>query len=83
MASSSSRIACRTPRPSRRGKYNLALGERRAAAVREYLSSLGVSSDRLTTLSYGKERPVCTEGDESCWRLNHRAHHVVTGRAGG
>lgn len=64
-------------------EYNLALGERRAAAVREYLSSLGVSSDRLTTLSYGKERPVCTEGDESCWRLNRRAHHVVTGRAGG
>ncbi|HYO13029.1 MAG TPA: peptidoglycan-associated lipoprotein Pal [Thermoanaerobaculia bacterium] len=64
-------------------EYNLALGERRAAAVREYLSSLGVSSDRLTTLSYGKERPVCTEEDESCWRLNRRAHHVVTGRTGG
>lgn len=64
-------------------EYNLALGERRAAAVRQYLSSLGVSADRLATISYGKERPVCSEEDESCWRLNRRAHHVVTGRAGG
>jgi peptidoglycan-associated lipoprotein len=64
-------------------EYNLALGERRAAAVRQYLSSLGISPDRLTTISYGKERPVCTEESESCWRLNRRAHHLVTGRAGG
>lgn len=64
-------------------EYNLALGERRAASVRDYLVSLGVASDRLSTISYGKERPVCTEEDESCWRLNRRAHPVVTGRSGG
>ncbi|HSK78313.1 MAG TPA: peptidoglycan-associated lipoprotein Pal [Thermoanaerobaculia bacterium] len=64
-------------------EYNLALGERRAFSVRDYLVSLGVSADRLTTISYGKERPVCTEEDESCWKLNRRAHHVVTGRSGG
>ncbi|HEX2224417.1 MAG TPA: peptidoglycan-associated lipoprotein Pal [Thermoanaerobaculia bacterium] len=64
-------------------EYNLALGERRASAVRDYLVSLGVSSDRLRTISYGEERPVCTESDESCWQQNRRAHHVVTGRTGG
>ena len=64
-------------------EYNLALGERRAFSVRDYLVSLGISADRLTTISYGKERPVCTEDDESCWQQNRRAHHVVTGRSGG
>lgn len=64
-------------------EYNLALGERRAASVRDYLVSLGVASDRLSTISYGKERPVCTDENESCWRLNRRAHPVVTGRSGG
>jgi peptidoglycan-associated lipoprotein len=64
-------------------EYNLALGERRAAAVRQYLSSLGISADRLTTISYGKEKPVCTDEDETCWRLNRRAHHVVADRDGG
>lgn len=64
-------------------EYNLALGERRAYSVRDYLVSLGVSAGRLTTISYGKERPVCTEEDESCWQQNRRAHHVVTGRSGG
>lgn len=62
-------------------EYNLALGERRATAVRDYLSSLGVESGRLRTLSYGEERPVCTESDESCWSQNRRAHMVITGRA--
>lgn len=64
-------------------EYNLALGERRAASVRDYLVSLGVASGQLSTISYGKERPACTEEDESCWRLNRRAHPVVTGRSGG
>ncbi len=61
-------------------EYNLALGERRANSVKDYLVSLGISSDRLRTISYGEERPVCTESDESCWQQNRRAHHVVTGR---
>lgn len=62
-------------------EYNLALGERRANAVRDYLTSLGVETGRLRTLSYGEERPVCTETDESCWSQNRRAHMVITGRA--
>lgn len=62
-------------------EYNLALGERRANAVRDYLSSLGVGGDRLRTISYGEERPVCTTSDESCWSQNRRAHMVITGRA--
>jgi peptidoglycan-associated lipoprotein len=62
-------------------EYNLALGERRANAVKSYLSSLGVGADRMRTLSYGSERPVCTEHEDSCWSQNRRAHMVVTGRA--
>jgi peptidoglycan-associated lipoprotein len=62
-------------------EYNLALGERRASAVKSYLSSLGVGAERMRTLSYGLERPVCTEHEESCWSQNRRAHMVVTGRS--
>src|ERR1700710_2535401 len=62
-------------------EYNLALGERRANAVRDYLGSLGVTPARMRTLSYGKERPVCTQNEESCWSQNRRAHMVVTGRS--
>ena len=62
-------------------EYNLALGERRANAVRNYLSSLGVSGDRLRTLSYGEERGVCTEDSESCYSQNRRAHMIITGRS--
>ena len=62
-------------------EYNLALGERRANAVRDYLGSLGVAPARMRTLSYGKERPVCTQNEESCWSQNRRAHMVVTGRS--
>jgi peptidoglycan-associated lipoprotein len=61
-------------------EYNLALGERRASAVKSYLGSLGVGADRTRTLSYGSERPVCTEHEESCWSQNRRAHMVITGR---
>ncbi|HYG61724.1 MAG TPA: peptidoglycan-associated lipoprotein Pal [Thermoanaerobaculia bacterium] len=64
-------------------EYNLALGERRATTVRDYLVSLGVDGSRLRTMSYGEERPACGDPDESCWRLNRRAHPVVTGRSGG
>jgi len=44
------------------------------------MTSLGVAADRLRTISYGEERPVCTENEESCWSQNRRAHMVVTGR---
>jgi peptidoglycan-associated lipoprotein len=62
-------------------EYNLALGARRANAVKEYLVSLGVSSARVDTISYGKERPICTESDESCWAQNRRGVTVVAGGA--
>jgi peptidoglycan-associated lipoprotein len=62
-------------------EYNLALGERRANAVRDYITSLGIPASRIRTISYGKERPVCTEDTESCWSQNRRAHMVVTGRS--
>jgi peptidoglycan-associated lipoprotein len=62
-------------------EYNLALGARRANAVKEYLVSLGVSSARLETISYGKERPVCTESDENCWAQNRRGVSVISGAA--
>jgi len=53
--------------------YNLALGQRRAAAVRSYYQALGVESSRVATISYGKEKPVCAESTESCWERNRRA----------
>lgn len=55
-------------------EYNLALGDRRATSAREFLVDLGVSESRLRTISYGKERPQCTESNESCWQRNRRAH---------
>ena len=58
-------------------EYNLALGARRANAVKEYLVSLGVSTARVDTVSYGKERPICTESNESCWSQNRRGVTVV------
>jgi peptidoglycan-associated lipoprotein len=61
-------------------EYNLALGERRARAAYDYLVSLGVPADRLKTVSYGKEVPVCTESNEACWQRNRRAHFTVTGK---
>ncbi len=55
-------------------EYNLALGDRRAAAAKEFLVQLGVSGDKLKTISYGKERPQCTDHDETCWQKNRRVH---------
>ena len=60
---------------------NMALGERRAVATRDYLRNCGVSADRMRTISYGDERPVCSEETEACWAQNRRAHMVVTGRS--
>ncbi|HWE05974.1 MAG TPA: peptidoglycan-associated lipoprotein Pal [Rhizomicrobium sp.] len=62
-------------------EYNLALGARRANAVKEYLVSLGVPSARVDTISYGKERPICTESDESCWAQNRRGVTTITSGA--
>ena len=62
-------------------EYNLALGARRANAVKEYLASLGVSSRRMDTISYGKERPICTESSESCWSQNRRGVTTITSGA--
>ena len=56
------------------GEYNLALGDRRATAAKEFLTQLGVPADKLKTISYGKERPQCTDHDETCWQKNRRAH---------
>jgi len=61
-------------------EYNIALGQRRAAAAKDYIVSLGVENARLRTISYGEERPFCTESNESCWQSNRRAHFVATGR---
>lgn len=57
-------------------EYNLGLGDRRAAAVREYLVSLGISADRMNTVSFGKEKPFCMEHNETCWQQNRRGHFV-------
>ena len=53
-------------------EYNMALGQRRSEATRTYLTSLGVNSENLRTVSYGEEKPVCSESDESCWAKNRR-----------
>ena len=63
-------------------EYNLALGDRRAGAVREYLVSLGVDGGRLDAKSYGKERPTCAESGEDCWSQNRRGYSQVSGGAG-
>ncbi len=62
-------------------EYNLALGERRARTALDYLVSLGVGADRLKTVSYGKEVPLCSESSEDCWSRNRRDHFAVTGKA--
>ena len=61
-------------------EYNLALGERRAAATRDYLVSLGVDASRLVVISKGKEQPFCTDENESCWTQNRRGHFLITAK---
>jgi peptidoglycan-associated lipoprotein len=60
--------------------YNLALGDRRANAAKEYLASMAIDASRVRTVSYGKERPFCTDSNESCWQQNRRGHIVVTAK---
>jgi peptidoglycan-associated lipoprotein len=62
-------------------EYNLALGARRANAVKEYLVSLGTSSARMETISYGKERPICTESSEDCYAQNRRGVTTIASGA--
>jgi peptidoglycan-associated lipoprotein len=61
-------------------EYNLALGERRAKSAMNYLVSQGVQASRITIISYGEERPACTEKNEECWSRNRRAHFLVKPR---
>ncbi|MEQ1948269.1 MAG: OmpA family protein [Bryobacteraceae bacterium] len=55
-------------------EYNLGLGDRRSTSAKDFLVQLGVPADRIKTISYGKDRPVCTEADEACYQKNRRAH---------
>jgi peptidoglycan-associated lipoprotein len=57
-------------------EYNQALGQRRAAATKKYLTDLGISAKRISLISYGKEKPVCTNSTEDCWQQNRRAELV-------
>jgi peptidoglycan-associated lipoprotein len=63
-------------------EYNVALGDARAKAAKDYLVNAGVASNQLDTVSYGKENPVCTEHDESCWQKNRRVHIVAEQKNG-
>jgi peptidoglycan-associated lipoprotein len=58
-------------------EYNLALGDRRAESAKAFLVDLGIAASRITTISYGEERPVCTQQDEECWAKNRRDNFVV------
>jgi peptidoglycan-associated lipoprotein len=58
-------------------EYNLGLGDRRANAAKSFMVNLGISASRITTISYGKDRPFCTESNEACWQQNRRGHLVM------
>jgi len=62
-------------------EYNVALGDKRAVAAKEFLTSMGISGNQLDVLSYGKQKPVCTEHTEDCWQRNRRVHFVAEGAA--
>ncbi len=55
-------------------EYNMALGDKRARAAEEFLTTMGIPNNQLTIISYGKDRPVCTDASEACWQRNRRAH---------
>jgi peptidoglycan-associated lipoprotein len=61
-------------------EYNLALGERRAKAIMNYLVGAGIAADRIVTVSYGEERPFVLGHDEAAWKWNRRGHFVITGQ---
>ena len=58
-------------------EYNLALGEKRANTAKDYLAAKGIASAKMRTMTYGEEKPVCTESGESCWQRNRRAHFAI------
>ena len=58
-------------------EYNLVLGERRAMAVKKYLTDLGVPEENMQVISYGKEKPFCLEHSKKCWQKNRRSHFVI------
>ena len=57
-------------------EYNQALGQRRAASAKKYLTDMGISGSRISLISYGKEKPICTESTEKCWQMNRRDDFV-------
>ena len=59
-------------------EYNLALGSRRAAAVKDYLVNLGIAVDRIQTVSKGEDQPFCADNTEECWQQNRRGHFIIT-----
>ena len=59
-------------------EYNIALGERRAESARRYLSTLGIDQSKISIISFGEEKPFCSEQDENCWQQNRRAHFILT-----
>lgn len=61
-------------------EYNLALGAERARAAYDYLVSLGIAPERIATISYGEEAPLCAEDSEACWRQNRRVHFLIISR---
>ncbi len=61
-------------------EYNLALGAKRAKSARDYLMTLGIEANQLSTISYGEELPACKESTEDCWQQNRRAHFLLVGR---
>jgi peptidoglycan-associated lipoprotein len=61
-------------------EYNLSLGDRRAAAVRDYLVSLGIAANRMMGVTRGEESPQCTEDNDACWQRNRRGHFVFTAK---
>ncbi|MEW6068492.1 MAG: peptidoglycan-associated lipoprotein Pal [Nitrospirota bacterium] len=63
-------------------EYNLALGDRRAKAARDYLIALGIAPKRIEMVSYGEEKPLCADQSEECWAKNRRAHFVILQEAG-
>ncbi|NNN04765.1 MAG: OmpA family protein, partial [Elusimicrobia bacterium] len=62
--------------------YNLALGQKRANQVRDFYVQLGIEKSRLATISYGKEKPLCTDSNEACWARNRRADTAAREKAG-
>jgi peptidoglycan-associated lipoprotein len=61
-------------------EYNLALGERRGNAVKEYLTGLGIAADRMLVISKGEESPLCTDESEACYARNRRGHFIITAK---